>query len=168
MATIQQRITNCLWFNTQAEEAVRFYTSIFPNSSVGVITRYGKEGFEHHGMPEGSVLTVSFKLDGQDFLALNGGPVFNFNEAISLIVNCDGQKEVDYYWDKLTEGGTEVQCGWLKDRYGLSWQVVPVQWVDMVTDKDPQKVHRAMEKMFTMKKLDVEVLQKAFDGRVQS
>jgi predicted 3-demethylubiquinone-9 3-methyltransferase (glyoxalase superfamily) len=167
MAVIQQRITNCLWFDTQAEEAARFYTSVFPNSSIDIVTHFGKEGYEHHGRPEGSVMTVSFKLDGQDFLGLNGGPVFKFTEAISLIVNCDGQKEVDYYWEKLTEGGTEVQCGWLKDKFGLSWQVVPVQWVDMVTSTDTAKVHRVMEKIFTMKKFQLDELQAAFDGKLR-
>src|SRR5256885_5216813 len=126
MANVQ-RIAPCLWFDNQAEEAARFYVSIFKNSSLGAIARYGKAGFEVHRRPEGSVMTVAFTLDGQDFLGLNGGSLFKFNEAVSLMVRCESQAEIDYYWDKLGEGGggTPGPCGWLKDRFGLSWQIVP-------------------------------------------
>src|SRR5215813_15547360 len=120
-----QKITPCLWFDNQAEEAARFYVSLFNNSAIGTITRYGKEGFEVHGRPAGSVMTVSFRLEGQEFTALNGGPHFKFNEAISFVVHCETQEEADYYWDKLLAGGSPVQCGWLKDRFGVFWQIVP-------------------------------------------
>jgi predicted 3-demethylubiquinone-9 3-methyltransferase (glyoxalase superfamily) len=164
---IVQKITPCLWFDTQAEEAVKFYVSIFRNSELGAITRYGKEGFEVHKMPEGTVLTVSFKLEGQEFTALNGGPIFKFNEAISLIVHCESQAEVDYYWGKLTAGGDPKaqQCGWLKDKYGLSWQVVPVALFDMMKDKDAKKSGNVMNAMLQMKKLDLAKLQAAHAGR---
>ena len=125
MANISQRITNCLWFDSEAEEAAAFYASIFPNSKVGAISRYGKEGFEFHKKPEGSVMTVSFSLDGQEFIALNGGPVYKFNEAMSLMINCGTQEEVDHYRNRLSEGGKESQGGWLKDKFGVSWQVIP-------------------------------------------
>jgi predicted 3-demethylubiquinone-9 3-methyltransferase (glyoxalase superfamily) len=161
---IVQKITPCLWFDTQAEEAVKFYVSIFRNSELGAITRYGKEGFEVHKMPEGTVLTVSFKLEGQEFTALNGGPIFKFTEAISLIVHCESQAEVDYYWGKLTAGGDPKaqQCGWLKDKYGLSWQVVPVALFEMMKDKDAKKSGNVMNAMLQMKKLDLAGLQKAY------
>jgi predicted 3-demethylubiquinone-9 3-methyltransferase (glyoxalase superfamily) len=164
---IVQKITPCLWFDNQAEEAVKFYVSIFRNSGLGAITRYGKEGFEVHKMPEGTVLTVSFKLEGQEFTALNGGPIFKFSEAISLIVHCESQAEVDYYWGKLTAGGDPKaqQCGWLKDKYGLSWQVVPVALFDMMKDKDARKSGNVMNAMLQMKKLDLAGLQAAHAGR---
>jgi predicted 3-demethylubiquinone-9 3-methyltransferase (glyoxalase superfamily) len=164
---IVQKITPCLWFDNQAEEAVKFYVSIFRNSELGAITRYGKEGFEVHKMPEGTVLTVSFKLEGQEFTALNGGPIFKFSEAISLIVHCESQAEVDYYWGKLTAGGDPKaqQCGWLKDKYGLSWQVVPVALFDMMKDKDARKSGNVMNAMLQMKKLDLAGLQAAHAGR---
>jgi len=164
---IVQKITPCLWFDNQAEEAVKFYVSIFRNSELGAITRYGKEGFEVHKMPEGTVLTVSFKLEGQEFTALNGGPIFKFTEAISLIVHCESQAEVDYYWGKLTAGGDPKaqQCGWLKDKYGLSWQVVPVALFDMMKDKDAKKSGNVMNAMLQMKKLDLAGLQAAHAGR---
>jgi predicted 3-demethylubiquinone-9 3-methyltransferase (glyoxalase superfamily) len=164
---IVQKITPCLWFDTQAEEAVKFYVSIFRNSELGAITRYGKEGFEVHKMPEGTVLTASFKLEGQEFTALNGGPIFKFTEAISLIVHCESQSEVDYYWGKLTVGGDPraQQCGWLKDKYGLSWQVVPVALFDMMKDKDAKKSGNVMKAMLQMKKLDLAGLQAAHAGR---
>lgn len=161
-----QRIAPCLWFDDQAEEAAGFYSSIFKNSRIVTVTRYGEAGRELHGKPVGSVMTVEFELDGQPFTALNGGPMFKFNEAISLQVNCETQEEVDYYWEKLTEGGDEAaqQCGWLKDKYGVSWQVVPTLWLEMVNDADHEKVERTMEAMFQMKKLDIAELKRAFDG----
>lgn len=158
------RIIPCLWFDNQAEEATRFYTSIFRNSKVGKITRYGKEGFEFHGRPEGSVLTVEFELDGQTFTALNGGPVFKFNEAISLQVDCETQAEVDHFWEKLSHGGDEQaqQCGWLKDRYGVSWQIVPAALRRMLQDPDAAKSGRVMKALLQMKKLDIAGLQRAY------
>ena len=164
---VLQKITPCLWFDDQAEEAARFYVSIFEDSSIGAITRYGKEGFDIHRRPAGSVMTVTFRLDGEEFTALNGGPIFKFTEAISLIVHCASQAEVDYYWDKLTAGGDPKaqQCGWLKDKYGLSWQVVPVALFDMIKDKDKTKAGRAMNAMLQMKKLDLAGLQAAHAGR---
>lgn len=161
------RITPCLWFDNQAEEAARFYVSIFGNSRVGGITRYGKEGFEIHGRPEGSVMTVAFELDGHGFIALNGGPVFTFNEAISFQVHCETQQEVDYFWEKLSDGGDEAaqQCGWLKDRYGMSWQIVPKGLGEMVGDPASDKSQRAMKAMLQMKKIDMEAIRRAYDGR---
>lgn len=167
MATMQ-KITSNLWFNQQAEEAVKFYTTIFKNASIGRILYYGKEGQEIHGMPEGSVLTVEFELEGQTFVALNGGPHFKFSEAISFIVNCDTQEEVDYYWHRLSEGGDEKaqMCGWLKDQYGLSWQIVPRALDDMLADEDKEKASRVMKAMLQMKKIDLEALKQAYDGPV--
>ena len=161
-----QRITPCLWFDTQAEEAVRFYMSIFKNSRIVSISRYGEAGHEVHGMPAGTVLTVAFELDGQAFTALNGGPVFKFNEAISLQVTCETQEEVDYYWERLSAGGDEraQQCGWLKDRYGLSWQVVPSVLIAMIQDPDPARAGRAMTAMLQMKKLEIDKLKRAVAG----
>ena len=134
-----QKITPCLWFDDQAEEAVEFYTTVFRNSKIVKVARYGEAGYEIHGKPAGTVMTVAFELDGQALTALNGGPIFKFNEAISLQVNCETQEEVDYYWEKLSQGGDEKaqQCGWLKDKYGVSWQVVPVVLIEMLTDPDP-------------------------------
>jgi predicted 3-demethylubiquinone-9 3-methyltransferase (glyoxalase superfamily) len=161
-----QRITPCLWFDDQAEEAARFYTGIFKNSRIGKISRYGEAGHEVHGRPAGSVMVVEFEIDGQTFHALNGGPHFKFTEAISLEVGCDTQEEVDYYWEKLSEGGDErsQQCGWLKDRYGLSWQIVPTILSAMVSDPDREKSARAMEAMLRMKKLDIAELKRAYAG----
>ena len=158
------KIIPCLWFDNQAEEAARFYTSIFPKSRIGNITRYGREGFEIHGRPEGSVMTVEFVLDGQSFTALNGGPLFKFNEAISLQVDCETQKEVDYFWEKLSEGGDETaqQCGWLKDRYGLSWQIVPAILRRMLLKPDATASDRVMKALLQMKKLDIARLQQAY------
>lgn len=160
------KITPCLWFDDQAEEAVDFYTAIFKNSKIGKVARYGEAGREIHGRPAGSVMTVAFELEGQAFTALNGGPVFKFNEAISFQVNCETQEEVDYYWDTLSAGGDEKaqQCGWLKDKYGVSWQVVPTALPDMLMDHDSDKSRRAMEAMLGMKKLDIDALQRAYDG----
>ena len=161
-----QRITPCLWFDDQAEEAVAFYTGIFRNSKIVTVTRYGEAGREIHGKPAGSVLTVAFELDGQTFTALNGGPMFKFNEAISLQVHCDTQEEVDYYWERLSAGGdkTAQQCGWLKDPYGVSWQVVPGVLIDMLNDPDSAKSERAMTAMLKMKKLDIAELKRAYAG----
>jgi predicted 3-demethylubiquinone-9 3-methyltransferase (glyoxalase superfamily) len=165
MATFQ-KITPNLWFNDQAEEAVKYYTSIFKNSSIGRISRYGKEGIEIHKKPEGSILTIEFQLEGQSFLSLNAGPEFQFNEAISLIVYCDTQEEVDYYWGKLTEGGDEKAqiCGWLKDKFGLSWQVVPSLLPDLLVEPVSEKSERVMKEIFKMKKLNIATLKKAYDG----
>jgi predicted 3-demethylubiquinone-9 3-methyltransferase (glyoxalase superfamily) len=161
-----QRITPCLWFDDQAEEAAAFYTSIFPNSRVVAISRYGEAGREIHGRPAGTVMTVAFELDGQRFTALNGGPVFTFTEAISLQVHCETQAEVDHYWDALSAGGDPgaQQCGWLKDRYGASWQVVPAVLPEMLADPESEGSQRAMEAMLEMKKLDIATLERAFAG----
>jgi predicted 3-demethylubiquinone-9 3-methyltransferase (glyoxalase superfamily) len=161
-----QRITPCLWFDNQAEEATRYYTSIFKNSRIGKISRYGKEGFEIHGRPAGSVLTVEFELNGQSFMALNGGPLFKFNEAVSLVVNCDTQEELDTYWTKLSAGGdpTAQQCGLLKDKYGLSWQIVPRILTELITDPDTRKSERVMKALLQMKKLDIAELEQAAAG----
>jgi predicted 3-demethylubiquinone-9 3-methyltransferase (glyoxalase superfamily) len=155
----------CLWFDDQAEEAAAFYTGIFRNSRVGRITRYGKEGFEFHGRPEGSAMTVEFELDGQAFTALNGGPVFTFNEAVSFQVLCEDQAEVDYYWDRLGAGGDEraQQCGWLKDRFDL-WQVFPRALIELVGDPGSARSQRAMKAMLQMKKIDLQAIRQAYDG----
>ncbi|HLG04375.1 MAG TPA: VOC family protein [Bacteroidia bacterium] len=154
-----QKIVPCLWFDHQAEEAARFYTSVFKNAKIESISRYGKEGFEVHGQKEGTVLTVGFQMNGQSFTALNGGPVFKFNEAISFQVFCDTQEEIDYYWNKLTEGGAESLCGWLKDKFGLSWQIVPSILPKLMTD--PAKAGKVMEAIMPMKKLIIEKLMSA-------
>lgn len=160
-----QRITPFLWFDDQAEAAAKFYTSIFKNSKIGKIARYDEAGAKVSGRPAGSVMTVDFKLDGQEFVALNGGPTFPFTEAISLVVNCKTQAEVDHYWKKLSADGKEVQCGWLKDKYGLSWQVVPTVLNDLMTSKDAAKAHRVMEAMLKMVKLDIKKLKEAAKGK---
>jgi len=160
------RIRPCLWFDNEAEEAARFYTGIFENARINAVTRFSSAGFEIHGRPAGSVMTVEFELDGQPFTALNGGPAFRFNEAVSLQVMCRTQEEVDYYWEKLSEGGDPQaqQCGWLKDRYGLSWQVVPEGMEEMFRDGDSPGAKRAMEAMLQMKKLDIAELRRAYEG----
>jgi predicted 3-demethylubiquinone-9 3-methyltransferase (glyoxalase superfamily) len=165
-----QKITPCLWFDNQAEEAAIFYTSVFKNSKIGRMTRYGKEGFEIHGRPEGSIMTVEFEIEGQVFTALNGGPIFKFNEAVSLQVHCETQKEIDYYWERLSEGGDKdaQQCGWLKDKYGLSWQVVPRVLIEYLGDPDPDKSQRAMKAMLQMKKIDIEKIRQAYEGQTIS
>ena len=165
MATLQ-RITPCLWFDHQAEEAARFSTGICPNSRIATVTRYSAAGTEIHGRPAGSVMVVAFELDGHTFTALNGGPVFSFNEAVSLQVNCRTQEEIDHYWEKLGAGGDPraQQCGWLKDRYGLSWQVVPEGMDDMLRDENSAGAKRAMSAMLQMKKVDIAALQRAFAG----
>ncbi|PSL30585.1 putative 3-demethylubiquinone-9 3-methyltransferase (glyoxalase superfamily) [Planomicrobium soli] len=161
-----QKITPNFWFNMNAEEAVSFYTSIFKNSKIGQIVRYVNAGQEIHGIVAGTVMTIEFQLEGQEFLALNGGPEFQFTEALSLIINCENQEEVDYYWDKLTEGGDEKSqvCGWLKDKFGVSWQVTPIALNSMLTDSDTEKVERVMTALLQMKKLDLDVLQRAYEG----
>ena len=160
------KIAPCLWFDDQAEEVVRFYRSIFENSNVLSLSRYGKAGQEFHHKPEGSVMAIAFELNGQSFTALNGGPVFKFNEAISLQVYCESQEEVDYYWTKLSEGGDETaqQCGWLKDKYGVSWQVVPTILPELVGDPASAKSQRAMQAMLGMKKIVIEDLKRAYAG----
>jgi predicted 3-demethylubiquinone-9 3-methyltransferase (glyoxalase superfamily) len=155
------RITPCLWFETQAEEAARYYVSIFKNSKVGRISYYG----EGAPMPKGTVLTVTFTLDGQEFMGLNGGPAFKFTEAVSFMVNCKTQKEIDRYWAKLSEGGREVECGWVKDRYGLSWQIVPAEIGKMIADKNPARASRVLQAVMGMKKLDLAALKKAYAGK---
>ncbi len=165
MAKITQKITPFLWFDNQAEEAAKFYTSVFKNSKIENVTRYDEEGSKVSGRPKGSLMTVPFQIEGQEFVALNGGPMFKITEAISFIVNCETQKEVDYYWEKLSAGGEEVQCGWLKDRFGLSWQVVPTVLTEMLQDKDPQKAQRVMAAMLKMKKIEIADLRKAYDSK---
>ncbi len=154
------KITPCLWFDTDGEEAANFYTSVFPNSRIVEITHYGSAG----PRPEGTVLTVEFELDGQRFTALNGGPEFTFNEAISFQVSCDTQDEVDRYWSRLSEGGEEGPCGWLKDRFGLSWQVTPTRLVELLTDPDQERSERAMRAMLQMTKIDIAALEEAAAG----
>ena len=160
-----QKITPFLWFNDKAEEAVKFYTSIFKNSKIGTITRYGDEVAQVAGRPKGSVMTIEFQLDGQRFTASNGGPEFKFTEAVSFVVNCNTQEEVDHYWEELSEGGAKSQCGWLKDKYGVSWQVVPTAMIEMLQDKDPKKSERVMHAMLQMSKLDIKTLQQAYEGK---
>ncbi len=160
-----QKITPCLWFNDQAEEAANFYTSIFKNSKIMEVARYDEAGARASGKPKGTVMTITFQLNGQEFMALNGGPEFKFTEAISFVVNCDTQEEVDEFWDKLTNGGEEVQCGWLKDKYGLSWQIVPIALSEMLGDKDPEKAQRVMQAMLQMKKIDIKGLKQAYEQR---
>jgi predicted 3-demethylubiquinone-9 3-methyltransferase (glyoxalase superfamily) len=155
-----QPFTICLWFDTEGEAAANYYTGIFADSKIGRITRYTEAG----PRPAGTVVTVEFELNGQKFLALNGGPQHTFNEAISLTITCADQDEVDYYWGRLSEDGQEVACGWVKDKYGLFWQVVPAVLPDMIADPDPEKARRATEAMFTMTKLDIAALQKAYAG----
>lgn len=155
-----QKITTFLWFDNNAEEAANFYTSIFKNSKVREVVRYGESG----PGPKGSVMIVEFELDGQLFTALNGGPEFKFTEAISLMVHCQTQEEVDYFWEKLSEGGQKVDCGWVKDKFGLSWQVTPVVLLELIQDSDPQKVDRVMKAMMTMQKLDIARLEEAARG----
>ena len=154
-----QKLTPFLWFDHQAEEAAAFYTSIFPNSNVVKVIRYGEAG----PGPAGSAMTVEFQLEGQSFVALNGGPHFKFTEAISFLVNCQTQEEVDAYWEKLSAGGAEVECGWLKDKFGLSWQIVPTLLPELLSDPDPEKSGRVMQAMLTMKKLDIRALKQAYD-----
>jgi predicted 3-demethylubiquinone-9 3-methyltransferase (glyoxalase superfamily) len=155
-----QKITPFLWFDANAEEAVAFYTSVFKDSKVLATARYGEAG----PGPKGSVMTMKFVLNGQEFIALNAGPHFQFNEAVSFVVNCETQQEVDDYWTKLTTGGKEVQCGWLKDKFGLSWQITPTILPQLLQDKDPQKANRVMQAMMKMVKIDIEGLKRAYNG----
>jgi predicted 3-demethylubiquinone-9 3-methyltransferase (glyoxalase superfamily) len=153
------QITPCLWFENQAEEAAFFYTSVFKNSKIENISHYGKEGFEIHGQKEGTVLTVDFHINGQHFTALNGGPFFKFNESVSFQVFCETQEEIDFYWNRLTEGGQENQCGWLKDKFGLSWQIVPAILPELL--RNPEKSERVTKAFMQMKKFDIEKLKQA-------
>lgn len=157
-----QRITPFLWFDNNAEEAMNFYVSVFKNSRVNRVTRYGEAG----PGPAGSVMTVEFELDGQEFVGLNGGPHFQFTEAVSFTVKCETQEEIDYYWDTLSEGGQKSRCGWLKDKFGLSWQVEPRILGDLMADKDPEKAKRVMEAMLKMDKIDIEPIKRAYEGNV--
>jgi predicted 3-demethylubiquinone-9 3-methyltransferase (glyoxalase superfamily) len=161
-----QKITPFLWFDNEAEEAVNFYTSVFKNSKAGRILRYDEAAAKAAGQPVGSVLTIEFEIEGQKFTALNGGPAFKFNESISFVVNCDTQKEVDYFWEKLTaDGGQESACGWLKDKFGVSWQITPTVLIDMLHDKNPEKSGRVMKAMLQMQKIDIETLKAAYAGK---
>jgi len=165
MAAIEQKITPCLWFDTQAEEAARFYVSVFEKSRINTISRYGEAGRDVHGKKPGSVLTVAFEIAGQSFTALNGGPHFKFNEAVSFQVFCDTQDEIDHFWSRLSQGGHESQCGWLKDKYGVSWQVVPSALPAMLTDADRTKSERVFDALMKMKKLDLDALTRAHAGQ---
>lgn len=158
------KITPCLWFDTQAEEAANAYVSIFKNSRIGRISRYGKKGHEVHGKPAGSVMTVEFEIEGQKFVALNGGPHFKFNEAVSFQVHCETQEEIDYFWTRLTDGGEEGPCGWLKDKFGLSWQIVPTALPKMLMDPDAAKSQRVTQAFLRMKKFDLAALRRAYEG----
>jgi predicted 3-demethylubiquinone-9 3-methyltransferase (glyoxalase superfamily) len=161
-----QKVTPFLWFDNQAEEAAKFYTSVFENSKVGKILRYDEAAAKAAGGPVGSVLTIEFEIEGQKFTALNGGPEFKFNEAISFVVNCDTQKEVDYFWEILTaDGGQESHCGWLKDKFGVSWQIVPTVLIEMLHDKDSEKSERVMKAMLQMQKIDIKTLKEAYEGK---
>ena len=160
-----QKITPFLWYDDKAEEAANFYVSLFKNSKIGSITRYDEAGAAASGRPKGSVMVIEFQLEGQEFLALNGGPHFKFTEAISFVVNCETQEEVDKFWGKLSEGGEEGQCGWLKDKYGLSWQITPTVLPEMLKDKDPQKAKRVMQAMLQMKKIDIKTLKQAYEQK---
>jgi len=161
-----QKITPFLWFDHEAEDAAKFYTAIFKNSKTGRIFRYTEQTTEKTGRPVGSVLTIEFEIDGQQFVALNGGPLFKFNESVSFVVNCDSQEEVDYFWEKLTaDGGEESQCGWLKDKFGLSWQVVSTVLIDMLHDEDREKSERVTNAMLQMKKIDIKALKDAYAGK---
>lgn len=159
-----QKITPFLWFDHQAEQAVKFYTSIFKKSKIGKIARYDEAGARVSGRPAGSVMTIEFQIEGQDFIALNGGPIFKFTEAVSFVVNCRTQAEVDHYWKKLSAGGQQVQCGWLKDKYGVSWQIVPTILDELLSGKDAAKSQRVMQAMLKMVKLDIERLKQAAAG----
>ena len=159
-----RKITPFLWFDDKAEEAARFYASIFQNSKIGTVARYSDEAAKASGRPKGSAMTVAFQLDGQDFMALNGGPLFKFTEAISFVVNCESQEEVDFFWNKLSDGGKEDRCGWLKDKFGVSWQIVPVALARLMSDPDPAKTGRVTKALLQMRKIDVNCLQAAARG----
>jgi predicted 3-demethylubiquinone-9 3-methyltransferase (glyoxalase superfamily) len=160
-----QKITPCLWFDDNAEEAVNFYTSLFKNSKIASIAHYGEAGSAASGRPKGSVMTIVFQLEGQEFMALNGGPHFKFTPAISLIVNCKTQAEVDDYWNKLSEGGATQQCGWLTDKYGVSWQIVPTVVGEMMQDRNAEKSDNVMKAILEMEKIDVATLQQAYNAK---
>jgi predicted 3-demethylubiquinone-9 3-methyltransferase (glyoxalase superfamily) len=161
-----QKITPFLWFDGQAEDAVNFYTSVFKNSKIDRIFRLTEETAEKLDHPVGSVLTIEFEIEGQKFVALNGGPLFKFNESVSFVINCETQEEVDYFWEKLTaDGGEESQCGWLKDKFGLSWQITPTVLIDMLHAKDPEKAERVMKAMLQMQKIEIPKLKAAYDGK---
>jgi predicted 3-demethylubiquinone-9 3-methyltransferase (glyoxalase superfamily) len=162
------KITPFLWFNDNAEEAVKFYTSVFKKSKAGKIARYNEAGEKAAGRPAGSVMTVEFEIEGQEFIALNGGPVFKFNEAISFVVSCKTQAEVDYYWNKLSAGGKKVQCGWLQDKFGVSWQIVPTILGELMSSKDTAKSQRVMAAMLKMVKLDIQKLKEAAAGKTKT
>jgi predicted 3-demethylubiquinone-9 3-methyltransferase (glyoxalase superfamily) len=164
MALSAQKINPCLWFDTEAEDAAKFYCSIFKNSKMGKVSRYVDEGQEIHGKPAGSVMAVEFELEGQKFAALNGGPHFKFDEAISFQIGCESQDEIDYFWKALSDGGSEGPCGWLKDKFGLSWQVVPTVLYDMLVDPDHAKVKRVTHAFLHMKKFDIAELKRVFAG----
>ncbi len=161
-----QKITPFLWCDDQAEQAAKFYTSVFKNSKIGRILRYDEASAKAAGRPAGSVLTVEFEIEGQKFTALNGGPQFKFNESVSFVVNCETQNEVDYFWEKLSaNGGQESECGWLKDKFGLSWQITPTVLIDMLNDKDPKKAGRVMKAMMQMQKIEINKLKAAYAGK---
>ncbi|HEV8657071.1 MAG TPA: VOC family protein [Thermoanaerobaculia bacterium] len=156
-----QKITPFLWFDGNAEEAVKFYKSVFQDSKIGKVTRYGEAG----PGPKGTVMTATFEIEGQEFIALNGGPQFKFTEAISFVVNCKTQKEVDYFWEKLSDGGEKSQCGWLKDKFGLSWQIVPTALLKMLSNRDAKRSQRVMKAMLQMKKIDIAALKRAYESK---
>lgn len=160
-----QKITPCLWFDDKAEDAAKFYVSIFKNSKLGQVTRYGDSGSQISGKPKGSIMTVTFEIEGQEFVALNGGPLFKFTEAVSFMVKCESQQDIDEMWSKLSEGGEEGPCGWLKDKYGLSWQIVVPEWDKMLRDKDSEKSERVMAAILHMSKPDMQRVQQAYEGR---
>ena len=159
---VMNKITPCLWFDNKAEEAAKFYVSIIKNSKIGSVTRYGEEGAKASGRPAGTVMTVTFHLNGQKFMALNGGPQFTFTPAISFVVNCETQEEIDKLWDRLSEGGQKEVCGWLKDKYGVSWQIVPIVLCEMMHDKNAEKTERVMKALIQMTKIDIKTLQRAY------
>jgi predicted 3-demethylubiquinone-9 3-methyltransferase (glyoxalase superfamily) len=161
MELTAKKITPCLWFDTQAEEAAKFYASVFKNSKIGKVSRYGKEGFEVHGKKAGTVMTVEVELEGQKFLALNGGPHFKFNEAVSFQVHCETQQEIDHFWSELAKEGEEGPCGWLKDKFGLSWQIIPKALPEMLTDGNSETAQRVMRSMLQMRKIDLAALRRA-------
>lgn len=160
-----QKITPCLWFDDKAEDAAKLYVSIFKNSKLGQVTRYGDSGSQISGKPKGSIMTVTFEIEGQEFVALNGGPLFKFTEAVSFMVKCKSQQDIDEMWSKLSEGGEEGPCGWLKDKYGLSWQIVVPEWDEMLRDKDSEKSERVMVAILHMSKPDMQRVQQAYEGR---
>jgi predicted 3-demethylubiquinone-9 3-methyltransferase (glyoxalase superfamily) len=164
MEIATQKIAPCLWYDSDAEDAAKFYVSVFKNARIVSTSRYGEEGFEIHGRKAGTVMSVEFELEGLRFVGLNGGPHFKFDEAVSFQIYCDDQKEVDYFWCKLTEGGKESRCGWLKDKFGLSWQVVPRALLEMLMDKDARKSQAVMKAFLQMKKFDIAALKRAFEG----